>query len=200
MSGEALVAPRRGGADKWLPLASFATCTFYVFLLGFLALWVIVPAAILRWDPMLVSSGSMSPLIRVGDIVLIDEHDGEDLDSGTVITYRDASRNGSLVTHRIAALNDDGTYTTKGDANQSNDSTPVHPDDIEGVGRLLVPMIGIPLTWLASNHLTTFLIWTIMTLVAVLIAAKTPEDEGDDHDGSASAEAPRPGRLRRALR
>ena len=184
MSGEALVAPRRGGADKWLPLASFAMCTFYVFLLAFLTLWVIVPSAVLRWDPMLVSSGSMSPLIRVGDIVLIDGHDGHDLDAGTVITYRDASRDGALVTHRIAAANDDGTYTTKGDANRTNDSTPVHPDDIEGVGRLLVPMIGIPVTWLASNQLVTFLIWTVMTLVAVLIAAKTPEDDdpGDDRD------------------
>ncbi|MDX1657437.1 MAG: signal peptidase I [Nitriliruptorales bacterium] len=182
MSGEALAAPRRGGADKWLPLASFATCTFYVFLLAFLTVWVIVPTVILRWDPMVVSSGSMSPLIRVGDIVLVDGHDGHDLDAGTVITYRDASRDGALVTHRIAAANDDGTYTTKGDANRTNDSTPVHPDDIEGVGRLLVPMIGIPLTWLSSNQLVTFLIWTVMTLLAVVIAAKTPEDEDPGHD------------------
>ena len=38
-----------------------------------------------------------------------------------------------------------GDYVTRGDANPHADSTAVPPDTISGVGRVLVPIIGIPL-------------------------------------------------------
>ena len=71
-----------------------------------------IPAATLQWQPVVVTSGSMRPLIQTGDVVLVEPvAPGEDLRPSTVITFRDSSRGDTLVTHRIEFVNADGTYT-----------------------------------------------------------------------------------------
>lgn len=170
--------PTERSSGGWASPASFALCTFYVSLVLWLTVWVLVPTGLLGLRPMLVTSGSMSPLIRTGDVVLVGEHDGEDLAPGTVVTFRDASREGRLVTHRIEAVSDDGSYTTRGDANPTPDAAPVRPEDVVGVGRLLVPLIGTPLTWLHGGDLPLFLVWLVATLLAVVVAARSVDDPG----------------------
>ncbi len=41
----------------------------------------------------------------------------------------------------------DGALITKGDANPSADSSPLHPDAVRGVGVLRVPWVGLPVVW-----------------------------------------------------
>ena len=101
---------------------------------------------------MLITSGSMSPAISPGDIVLVRAAtaDDEPVAVGDVITFQ---RSGSThpVTHRVTAVRSDGTGTplwvTKGDANASVDAAAVVPDELVGrvesvlpSGRLLVAM------------------------------------------------------------
>ena len=111
-----------------------------------LSFWVAVPAVVLGWNPTLITSGSMAPAFRSGDIVLIDPNDGEGLGAGTVISYEDPAGAGR-VSHRIYQVLPDGRYVTKGDANAFADSTPLEAELVEGVGRLLVPFVGLPLVW-----------------------------------------------------
>lgn len=101
--------------------------------------WVLVPTVVLGWSPMVVTSGSMQPSIRAGDVVLVEEFDHL-VGPGTIIAFDNAA--GPIV-HRVVAVSDDGAYTTRGDANRANDSTPVSADRTIGQGRLLVPYIGL---------------------------------------------------------
>lgn len=93
------------------------------------------------WQPLVVSSGSMAPAIRAGDIVIASPSDGLDLAPGTVITFESSL---GLVTHRIIAVNEQGRYVTAGDAARSADSSPVASDQVVGIGRILVPFAGYP--------------------------------------------------------
>ncbi len=116
-----------------------------------LALWAVVLPAAMGWKPVAIVSGSMYPLIKPGDIVVAAPTDGTQLEPGTVIVFKDPVFEG-LISHRIYSINDDGTYTTKGDANASKDSTPISPDSVVGVGRLLVPYIGNVPYWKSSGQ------------------------------------------------
>lgn len=108
-----------------------------------LAVWTFAPLAI-GWTPVVITSGSMEPGVRAGDIVVIEPIDATTtaLDVGDVITYRQPGLE-RLVTHRIHTLAADGTYRTKGDANAQPDSDPLPPDAVEGRARLLVPYAGL---------------------------------------------------------
>lgn len=115
-----------------------------------LAAWVLIPTLFLGWTPLVVTSGSMEPSIGAGDVVLVDPGYGAPGPDSVV-----AFESGEGVTvHRVVAANPDGTLTTKGDANASPDSTAVRPDEVAGVGRLLVPHIGMLRTagwvWVAA--------------------------------------------------
>ena len=117
-------------------------CLFVAFLWVFLAAWAVVPAAF-GWRPVVIGGDSMGPTIGAGDVVVTAPHDGSPLGPGTVITYKDPARPG-LVTHRIVAVQTDGFYLTKGDGNPVADSTPIDPAEVTGVGRILVPVVGLP--------------------------------------------------------
>jgi len=68
---------------------------------------------------MYVLTGSMSPVIEPGDMIITKAVKAEELNKGNIITFR-ASGN-TLVTHRIIDTNSDGSFITKGDANNVED-------------------------------------------------------------------------------
>lgn len=117
---------------------------FVVYTALFLVVFALVPL-VTGWRANVIMSSSMHPTILAGDVVVVGPHDGLDLGVGTVITFENSR--GTLVTHRIVGLREGGRYATRGDANHVADPEPVHPDQILGVGRILVPMIGKPVQW-----------------------------------------------------
>jgi signal peptidase I len=142
-----------------------------------LGVWALLPLA-LGWRPYVIVSGSMEPSIRAGDIVVAAPPDMADIGPGTVVVFDNAGR---LTTHRIAAVGEDGTYATKGDANPEVDSSPIEPGQIRGTGRLLVPMIGLPYLWWWSGQ------WLlVVTAVVVLTLAVAYRRAG----GSSVADGP----------
>jgi signal peptidase I len=102
--------------------------------------WVLVPALAMGWKPMVITSGSMTPSIRTGDIVLVDPD--APVDVGTIIAFDSA---GTTVVHRVARI-EDSVITTRGDANEMDDSTTILTADIRGAARLLVPYVGLTRT------------------------------------------------------
>ena len=68
---------------------------------------------------MYVLTGSMSPVIEPGDLIIAMDVDADNLKEGDIITFR-APQN-TLVTHRIIGINEDGSFVTKGDANNVED-------------------------------------------------------------------------------
>lgn len=101
------------------------------------------PPSVLGYTPMVVLSGSMSGVqnghIEVGDLVFVKKVEPENLKTGDVIAYMN---NGTTVTHRIIAIDtaEDKSllFTTKGDANNAEDTDPVTEEQLVGLyqGRL----------------------------------------------------------------
>lgn len=115
------------------------------------------------WEPLVITSGSMAPNVRVGDVVVVAPVVGS-VRAGTVVTYRDHGSD-RLITHRVVAVRPDGSYVTRGDANAQPDPTPVAPGEVVGEVRLLVPVIGLPAT--TSRTLTVAGLVLLVTIGAL---------------------------------
>ncbi|MEU4691368.1 signal peptidase I [Actinoplanes sp. NPDC023714] len=102
------------------------------------------------WSGSVVVSGSMSPAVRTGDIVITAPPTGEGIRPGRVVRFRSPVRPGRSTLHRIAAVTPDGLLVTKGDANARADVTPVPVGAVTGVGRWRLPRAGLPLIWWRS--------------------------------------------------
>jgi signal peptidase I len=110
------------------------------------ALLVLVLAAnvprLWGWHPVVVTSGSMMPLIHPGDVV-VERPNPKTVAKDDVVTYRQAGTK-RLITHRVVDRDPTGDYTIKGDANTQADPQPVPPGRVVGQVRMLVPLVGWP--------------------------------------------------------
>lgn len=168
-----------------------------------LAFFAVAPAA-LGWRPVVVTSGSMLPAIRAGDVIVARPHSGVGLAPGTVVVFDPGDGRGSM-THRISAAHADGTYTTAGDANAAPDSTRVRPDQVIGVGALRVPFVGLPVLWLHDGSWDRVLAVLALLAVAVRVSplgSARPPAAGGERRRRVPATGPaafRPARPRSAL-
>lgn len=86
-----------------------------------------------------VQSGSMSPTINIGDIILVSPQ--YRYNQNDVVTFR--TENNQIVTHRIVEVKDDGKiFVTKGDANRSIDQSLVADSSIIGKVTYVIPKLG----------------------------------------------------------
>ena len=153
MNGETQQACK-AGSNRVLTAVGVALCVIFGFLLvcnltiiikG--ALFPEKPPSVLGLTPMVVLSGSMSgeaeDHIEVGDLVFVGRADPEELEVGDVIANMNG---GATVTHRITAIdtNTDGDllFTTKGDANNAENTTPVTEEQLVGIYRWRIPKVG----------------------------------------------------------
>jgi signal peptidase len=120
---------------------------------GFPVGWIIVSivSVVLIWfsvglfpfHPSLVATGSMSPLIGAGDIVIIAKVPGENIKVGDVIQFRKGG--GVTVIHRVIDIEEtEGRkfFITKGDANDEADIDPVIPQNVVGKFVFAIRKIG----------------------------------------------------------
>lgn len=105
------------------------------------------PPSVLGITPLVVLSGSMSgdaeDHIEIGDLIFVDKADPDALEVGDVIAYMEGS---VVITHRIVRIQTaaDGTllFTTKGDANNTEDLLPVPEQDLVGIYKGRIPKVG----------------------------------------------------------
>lgn len=179
MSATSQAQPEAATPQWLLPALSFAS-SMYVYVLVALALIAAGATFAAGLRPHVISTGSMSPAVKPGDIVLTnDAIDRAQLGQGTVITFEHPEHARFLVTHRIAGLNDDGTYQTKGDANRVADPYAVSQESIVGAGQLVVPLIGLPATWLRRGMWLEFGLFLLASTIA-FAGATLKLDEDDD--------------------
>ncbi len=112
-----------------------------------------------------IVSGSMEPLIKVRDAVIIKRASEDNIKVGDVVTYRsiDPAFYGILITHRVINIENDENgkvFITKGDNNETVDRTPVNFNQIQGKVVMRVPKIG---------YLKYFLIEYYGWIIAVLV-------------------------------
>lgn len=105
------------------------------------------PPSVLGVTPLVVLSGSMSgdapDHIEAGDLIFVTEAVASELEVGDVITFMQGK---IVVTHRIIEISTDENgklqFQTKGDANNTEDTEPVSEDDLVGIYRGRIPMVG----------------------------------------------------------
>ena len=89
-----------------------------------------------------IVSGSMEPEYSVGDLIYVKEVDPETVKPGDVITF---VLNEDLVvaTHRVVRVDaEKQRFYTKGDANETEDSAPVHFNNLVGIPQFAIPGLG----------------------------------------------------------
>ena len=134
---------------------------------------------------MTIISGSMTPTIAVGDIVVdapVTAAQASHFHVGQIISFRAAPGSPEIITHRIVAVRVTGgavSYITKGDANNSADSTPRPASDVIGLYNFSIPRGGYVLVAMHTPRvivmlLASALLW-IVAGVCFWIAAR-PEN------------------------
>ena len=113
-------------------------------LLAAITVVVLVPRAT-HGQAMTVLTGSMTPGIPVGSIVVVRPVDPGTLQVGDVATYQKDKGGDTFVTHRVVDIDTSTrptTYIFKGDANRGPDLEPIVPDRIIGEVWFHVPHLG----------------------------------------------------------
>ncbi len=132
------------------------------------ALLATKPSLIPGWKALMIASESMAPSSPSGDGVLAAPSDSIGVGAGTVSVF-DGRRGSGLVTHRTVGPNAGGTYRTHGGANGQARSTPLTADQVVGVGRLLVPLMGISINRYSAGAWVELAAWLTVLLLAVLV-------------------------------
>jgi signal peptidase I len=114
-----------------------------------------------------VVSGSMEPRLSAGDVVLTRPVLPQDLQLGQVLLFPDPEGADRLVLHRLVAFDARGDLVTRGDANQSDDTTHVPASSVVGEAQLRVPYVGLPAYWRFAGQ------WGPLVALAAVLAAAT---------------------------
>ncbi|MEJ8547620.1 signal peptidase I [Brevibacillus borstelensis] len=91
------------------------------------------------WRVLSVLTGSMSPAINAGDMVIVRRYGDKEPRVGDIITYWQEQNGLSLTTHRIVHRLENGYLQTKGDANQGEDGGWTDPDRVVGKVVIAIP-------------------------------------------------------------
>ena len=117
----------------------------------------------------IIISPSMVPSINVYDAIVIKREEPENLKVGDVITFlsSDTRYLGLTITHRIVGIEKSTTgdiyFRTKGDNNNTEDSSLVKGDDIYGKVILKIPKIGY-----IQLLLTNAIGWVLIVVIPCL--------------------------------
>lgn len=156
------------GTEMTMRARSIATSTLngviVVLLLAVVSVLVIIPRAN-GGLALTVLSGSMEPVHSPGDMVITRAVDSPaEIAVGDVLTFMPYPQNPTLITHRVTAVNADGTFTTRGDANGTDDA-PIRFKQV--VGEV---MFGVPLLGYASDAAKSHLHWLLYPLGGAMVA------------------------------
>lgn len=136
-------------APRWAPgiLLGIVRAAVSMFLLAVLAcitVLIVLPTAS-HGAALTVLTGSMTPKIPVGSVVLVRPVDPRTLEVGDVATYQSEPGEEEFITHRIVDIDtstDPVSFTFKGDANKGPDLDPVPAGAIRGEVWFHVPYLG----------------------------------------------------------
>lgn len=102
--------------------------------------------------PYVVLTGSMTPELAPGTLVVVRPSEPSDIEVGSVLTYQLRSGEPEVVTHRVVAVRTDLDghleWQTRGDANNVPDAAWVREAQVRGTVWYAVPYLGRVTTWL----------------------------------------------------
>ncbi|MDY4208827.1 MAG: signal peptidase I [Eubacteriales bacterium] len=160
------------------------------YLLCALTIWLAIDTFVLKspvpsvfgYSALTVKTGSMSGTIEIGDLIII--KDTGDYEIGDIVTF--LQKGDSIpTTHRIIDSREDGSFITKGDANNVQDALPVSKDIILGEVVKVLPEVGLFAERVQSEG------WIYIVALLVILCGGTVfvqsffrrEDEQDKNNG-----------------
>lgn len=134
--------------------------------------------------PLAVLSGSMEPAYPVGSMVYVGKTDAADIQVGDVITFYMAGD--TLITHRVVSKDEEaGGFTTKGDANNTEDGGLVPYDKVVGRVLLRIPYLGYVSSYLSSRSGNIIVITLIIvTLIFSFLPGLFKEGDKGKEEGA----------------
>ena len=111
---------------------------------------VYITSGYFHYHAIAVASGSMTPAILKGDVVIIEKTDGhfDDVKEGQVIAYK---KDKIIVVHRLykkIKVGNEYFFYSKGDANDFVDNYKITEEMMIGIVNVRVPFVGYPTVWL----------------------------------------------------
>ena len=128
---------KKTSEDKENPIGWIATMSFSLAIIWF-------AAGVFPVYPSVIVTGSMMPMIKPGDVVLLKKMDGKGAKLGDVIQFKSDN---IFIVHRIINVKEEGgqlKFQTKGDNNSVADSGLVDPGLVKGKLIKVIPKIGWP--------------------------------------------------------
>ena len=125
----------------WTPVVIFFICM------------IMLVSGLFKVYAIAIGSGSMEPNINIGDAVIIEKADNEELEKleiGQVIVYEYERK---MIVHRVIdQFYQDGQIVlqTKGDKNDEPDLYYVKTNQIRGIVKYRIPYVGYPSVWLGQ--------------------------------------------------
>ncbi|MGA2971089.1 MAG: signal peptidase I [Candidatus Bathyarchaeia archaeon] len=119
---------------------------------------------------MVVSSGSMVPVLNVGDIIIVRGADPQAITVGTIIIFHSPYEYDMPIVHRVVAVVNDGGslfFQTKGDHNEIQDGWKVPAENLIGVYVVKIPYIGLISLELRGPLGVTLIILLVALIIAV---------------------------------
>lgn len=136
-----------------------------------------------------ILSGSMTPAFRPGDAVITTVATPEriaSISAGDIITFRVPGRESMVVAHRVVRVAKDGDgnllFTTKGDANGSEDDVPVDGAHVIGVVSRSVPYLGRVMNGLEQRRTLFIFLFSAVLAGFSLALARRAKRYADTHD------------------
>ena len=113
-------------------------------LLGIMVLIIMLISCEFKYGLLIIATGSMKGTIDIGDAVVFESYDGQDINEHQIIIYE---KDNMRIVHRVVDIkevNGVRRYYTKGDANMQKDSGYVTVEDIVGLVKFKIKYIGYP--------------------------------------------------------
>ena len=126
---------------------------------------------ILGYSVFSTETGSMSPTMETGDIVIIKI--GDEIKENDIITYK---KENVLITHRVVSI-DGETVTTKGDYNNTEDE-PIQKDNITGKVVFIINEVEIWKKVFSDIHV---IIPIVITVILFILLVSYKEKTGDEN-------------------
>ena len=119
-----------------------------------------------------IATGSMSPTINVGDVVIVKI--GKEIRKNDIIVYNEEN---NFITHRVIEI-ENNTLKTKGDANNSEDK-PITIDNVLGKVEKIIPKLGIYKKILNTPEILILIILLIIVFSIFFMYSSNTEEKND---------------------
>ena len=119
----------------------------YSFITFALLTIVLLTSGLFTYQALTIGSGSMSPAIEKGDVIVLKSMKNEEarkIKKGDVLVY---NHDNKIIVHRVIKKSNNGetiSFKTKGDYNNAKDSWTVKQEDVIGIVKFRMRWIGMP--------------------------------------------------------